>query len=51
VRHPVASVAKVPAAGEERGLSADAAKQRIDEIRPSHPRAEIEVSIRWSGGE
>jgi len=42
--------AKVPAAGEERDLPADAAKQRIDEIRRAHPGAKIDVTIRWMSG-
>jgi len=45
-----AGAAKVPAAGEEKGLTPDSATNRIEEIRRAHPGAEIEVSIRWSGG-
>ena len=45
-----AAAAKVPATGEEKGLTPDSARNRIEEIRCAHPGAEIEVSIRWSGG-
>ena len=41
---------KVPADGEERGLTPDAAKQRIEEIRRAHPQARIQVAITWTEG-
>ena len=38
----------VPPQGRETIANADTAKTRIDQIRQAHPRATIEVTIRWS---
>lgn len=42
------SAKRIPATGEERGLSPDSAQQRIEEIRRTHPTATIQVTLQWS---
>jgi len=43
-------VIKIPRSGEEKGLTAASATQRIGQIQQAHPAAKIEVTIRWSEG-
>jgi len=47
---PQPPAAPIPARGTEKIPDADSAKTRIDQIRQAHPRAAIEVTIRWSEG-
>jgi len=47
---PAVSAPAIPARGTENIPDADSAKARIDQIRQAHPRATIEVTIRWSDG-
>ena len=50
VKIPPPKAVPIPRSGEEKGLTADSAPQRIDQIRQAHPTAKIEVTIRWVEG-